>query len=399
MKYRVLDVLVCPACQNELHLAVFQTIEKPVTDSITLPPCRRNCAFTEIKDIKMAEACTQCYGVEIMSGLLTCCCGEWYPIIGGVPRMLIGELKNTLAQSYPAFFRTYREVLSGGTLSITSGAINVPEVGVKKRTMYSFAYEWRTFSEYDYDNFDQWLRGVPSPSFFVGKVGLETGCGAGRHTCRAVTYGAEIFAVDLSEAVDVAYEKTKALPMAHIIQADIYALPFKREYFDFAYCLGVLQHLPDPSAGFTAIVPFLRAGAMLFVNVYSNERRVLHFFLDGARHVTTRLPNIATRALAFAAALIDYGLLIGLYKVLTRNSMVRQVLEPLMWSRIRAYAEGSFLECYADWFDRLACPVIIRYGRDDVAGWYADNGLRQVQIASLNRAFWLASGVRSGLTT
>ncbi len=310
--------------------------------------------------------------------------------------MLVGKLKETLAQSYPDFLLTYREALPAKADALVDTVEDSSEPAVKSRTIYSFAYEWQTFSKYNYDNFDLWLTGNSSPSFFAEKVGLEIGCGAGRHIHRAVTYGAEIFAVDLSEAVDVAYEKTKALPTAHVIQADVYALPFEKEYFDFAYCLGVLQHLPDPPAGFAAIVPFLRSGATLFSNVYSNERRVLHFFLDNARCVTARLPNVVTRALAFTTALIDYGLLIGPYKLLTRNSMARQVLEPVMWSRIRAYARASFLECYADWFDRLACPVIIRYGRDDVASWYADNGLRQVQIVPLNRAFWLASGIKNG---
>ena len=309
--------------------------------------------------------------------------------------MLVDELKGTLVDSYPDFFLTYRETLPASVDALMDTAGNPSEVRVKRRTMYSFGYEWCTFPEYANDNFNLWLAGAPSSAFFAGKVGLEAGCGAGRHTYQAVSFGAEVFAVELSEAVDVAYAKTMALPTAHIIQADIYALPFKREYFDFGYCLGVLQHLPDPPAGFAALVPFLQVGATFFTNIYSNERWLLHFFLDNVRRLTTRLPNSIALALAFFAALIDYGLLIGPYKVLTHNSMASKVLEPVMWSRIKVYARAGFLECYADWFDRLACPVIIRYSRDDVARWYADNGLSQVQIVSLNRAFWLASGVRN----
>jgi uncharacterized protein YbaR (Trm112 family)/SAM-dependent methyltransferase len=358
MNIRILEILACPRCRHDLKLEVFK----------------------------------QTSGRGIDDGLLQCsACGEWYPIIDGVPRMVVSELKEPLFELYPHFFRANHDVLSARGVPT---AQNAPASTVSKtvKTMSMFAYEWKEFDDYDNDNFFYWMPSNITPAFFKGKFGLEVGCGAGRHTERASSYGAEMVAIDLSDAVDVAFRRNSGNDKVHVIQADLYALPFKNNVFDFIYCLGVIQHLTDPPQAVSKLVPHLKNGGALVVNVYSNERKALHLFLDGVRQVTRRLPFRAVKFMSLCTAMLDYGLLIWPYSVVTKIPVLRSIAERVTWSRTKVYSQRSFKVCVADWFDRLAAPIITRYGKNDVHEWLTTNRLSHVAVDGINRAFWAGYG-------
>jgi len=78
---------------------------------------------------------------------------------------------------------------------------------------------------------------------------LEAGCGKGRHAQIISESGAAlVFAVDIGDAVDVAYRNVGQLKNVHIIQSDIVNLPFAAD-FDFAFSVGVLHHMESPYSG------------------------------------------------------------------------------------------------------------------------------------------------------
>lgn len=359
MRERLLDLLVCPSCKGDLTLNVF---EKGNDHS----------------------------GQEIMSGLLMCKDGEWYPIINGVPRMLRGRLKNTLFERYKDFFNKFGSFLPSITGKIVSSSVNNIHHDKKERTISSFGYEWTEFPEYENENFREWLAGLPPDSFFCGKVGLEVGCGAGRHTRTGAGLGAEMFAVDLSIAVDSAYKKNKDLSNVHIIQADLYALPFREGAFDFVYCLGVIQHLPDPPAGFSILTSYVRPGGTYFINVYA-KGRVSWPVLKAMRFFITPLPNKITKALSLLLTMLDYTV-IGPYKIMSKIDFIRPLIDSIVWERTKAYARLDFQANYADWFDRLAAPIDIRYGKEDVLKWYKDAGFKDILVTPLRNAFWNGVG-------
>ena len=49
----------------------------------------------------------------------------------------------------------------------------------------------------------------------------------------------------------------------HLVQADLYHLPFKKQSFDKVICLGVLQHTPDPKASFDKVIEQLKGQVRL----------------------------------------------------------------------------------------------------------------------------------------
>jgi uncharacterized protein YbaR (Trm112 family)/ubiquinone/menaquinone biosynthesis C-methylase UbiE len=173
---------------------------------------------------------------EIESGTLLCAgCGQQYPIVAFVPRF----------------------------------------VSTKKYSS-SFGFQWNRFRQTQLDS----ITGQPitRDRFFAqsgwaagdmsGRWTLDVGCGAGRFAEVALDAGARLVAVDYSSAVDACLQNLGSHPRLDVLQADVYQLPFRRERFDFVYCLGVLQHTPDVHAAFAALVEQIAPSGRIAVDVY-----------------------------------------------------------------------------------------------------------------------------------
>jgi ubiquinone/menaquinone biosynthesis C-methylase UbiE len=80
--------------------------------------------------------------------------------------------------------------------------------------------------------------------YFKDKKILEAGCGSGRISLRCAQHGADVYLLDVcQEAVKVAKKAfTKNKETLNIIQASIFNIPFKDNYFDVVWNAGVLEH-------------------------------------------------------------------------------------------------------------------------------------------------------------
>jgi len=352
MKESALEYLVCPESHESLQLQVFKS-----------------------------EA------GEIIDGLLHSQTGSTYPIIGGVPRILPEHLQSHLSADYPQFFSHY-------AAKLPTGRERTSRSGVQRHTQEAFGYEWTWAADYDAVNFADWLPdSFTAEQLFSGRVGLEVGCGAGRHAERNSEFAKEHFAVDLSRAVDSAFARTRHRANCHVVQADAFALPFRPGVFDYVYCLGVLQHLHDPPSGFRALAMQPKPGGVLLINVYQAGRPLTVGSLKMLRQLSTRLSNNTLRQISVVAGSVEYGLLIGPWKGL-KSTRLGTFLRPMVPSRIDEYAKHDLKTSIVDWFDRLSCPVKIHYRRQDVLDWYARSGYESVVVTPYWKAFWNGYGVR-----
>jgi SAM-dependent methyltransferase len=351
IKSSILGALVCPVCQS--------------------PP--------EFEALRWE-------GDEIVEGFFRCRCGNEYPVIGGVPRMLPPPLLGPLVEDYPEFFRAHADRIPSRVPLPQSDA------KIKRATQKAFGYEWTWAADYHAVNFGDWLPADrDAQTLFGNKVGLEVGCGAGRHAALTATVAKEHFAVDLSRAVDSAFARTRALPNCHVVQADAFHLPFRPQTFDYVYCLGVLQHLPDPEAGFYALAQLPAAGGSLLVNVYQASRPTILFLLELVRKVTTRLPHAVLKYVSVGAGCVDYGLFIAPWRFMSSTGL-GTLLRPFVPERIREYTKHDFNTCVTDWFDRLSCPVKKHYKRGDLYRWYERAGYLDVAVTPYWKAFWNGYG-------
>ena len=129
----------------------------------------------------------------------------------------------------------------------------------------NFGMQWNHFRHTQLDSYSGhpisanrfWEATGWLPDNIKGQYVLDVGCGAGRFAEVALDAGANGLALDYSSAVDACYANLKQHPNLHVVQGDIYALPFEQESFPFVYSLGVLQHTPDVAKAFAALPPMV----------------------------------------------------------------------------------------------------------------------------------------------
>jgi 2-polyprenyl-3-methyl-5-hydroxy-6-metoxy-1,4-benzoquinol methylase/uncharacterized protein YbaR (Trm112 family) len=120
---------------------------------------------------------------------------------------------------------------------------------------------------------------------------LDVGCGAGRFAEVALNAGAKVVALDFSSAVNACYANLKHHPKLHVVQGDIYSLPFALGSFPFVYSLGVLQHTPDVAKAFAALPPMVQAGGRICVDYYGKTWKSILLPKYWLRPMTKRLPK------------------------------------------------------------------------------------------------------------
>jgi SAM-dependent methyltransferase len=148
----------------------------------------------------------------------------------------------------------------------------------------SFAVEWKIHSRTQVDRFTGteisrrrfFASNGWDPRSLKGQRVLEVGCGAGRFSQVALEAGAELYAIDYSTAVDSCWQNNGFHPGLHLFQADVHALPFRHGEFDRIFCYGVLQHTPDPGRAFRSMLPSLKPGGEISVDVYLKSFRSYH---------------------------------------------------------------------------------------------------------------------------
>jgi SAM-dependent methyltransferase len=96
---------------------------------------------------------------------------------------------------------------------------------------------------------------------------LEAGSGAGRFTEILLKYGAILDSFDFSNAVE-ANAANNGGKKFNLVQADIGAMPFAPESYDFVVCLGVLQHTPDTEQSLAALWTMVAPGGRLIIDHY-----------------------------------------------------------------------------------------------------------------------------------
>ena len=329
VKRKLLDYLICPACAGAIQLSSVERSD----DS------------------------------EILEGQLACAsCAQTSPIIRGVPRFARPE---TVAPD-------------------------------KAATAENFGWQWQHFVQADAryaDQFLGWLAPV-TPDFFAGKLVLEGGCGKGRHTQLAANWGArEVIGVDLSDAVETAFAATRDLPNAHIVQADIYQLPFARS-FDYAFSIGVLHHLPDPRAGFRSLASKVKPGGHISAWVYGAENNGwITGLIDPLREkFSSRINRRALLHLSKLPTALVYLATKLVYGPLNRNGGSGLARHLFYNDYLSAISHFGWQEQHTIVFDHLVAPTSHYIRREDFEGWWRDVNAEDVVIGWHNKNSWRGFG-------
>ena len=267
----------------------------------------------------------------------------------------------------------------------------------KAATAANFGWQWQHFTQFD-DKYEQqflgWIAPV-QPEFFKDKIVLEGGCGKGRHTQLAAKWGArDVIGIDLSAAVEPAFAATRDLPNAHIVQADIYNLPFSR-VFDYAFSVGVLHHLPDPRGGFKSLSSKVKSGGHISAWVYGAENNewITRFVNPLREGLTSRLNPRLLLQLSKLPTVLLFAATKTIYGPLNRSAKGAALARHLFYNDyLKAIAGFGWREQHCIVFDHLVAPTAFYISRADFADWWRDIDVHDAEITWHNSNSWRGFG-------
>lgn len=259
----------------------------------------------------------------------------------------------------------------------------VPEHGYAD----NFGTQWNLFRQTQLDSYT----GVPVShdrfNAFTnwdrldGVTVLDAGCGAGRFAEIALDKGARVVAVDFSNAVDAA--KANLIDRGNIdfVQADINHLPFAPDSFTHVYCLGVIQHTPNPDASFDALDRVVAPGGKLALDVYPATWKNLFFAKYWIRPVTTRLPPKSSLSIVRKMFPLLYAVSNTVRRVPKLGHYLRYLIPvanytgvyPLTRDQLREWALLDTFDMWAPAYDQPQTLSTVR-------GWFARHRYRDVEV-------------------
>lgn len=316
MRNELLAILACPTCAGDLDLAV---------DSAD--------------------------GEELLEGVLTCGeCGQRYPLTRGVPRM------NRSMEGLENVART-------------------------------FGFEWKAHHKGDLEpdtvfgrdpaeDWEYFLTATDVPEERIeGAVVLDAGCGSGALTRQIGEHGAKLtVGIDVNEAVDEAHAASRQADNVQIVQANIFALPFKDEAFDLVWSNGVIHHTPDAKGAHKSLSRVVKSGGSMYVWVYPKRFNPFRFVKDIFDF--TRLSRLPEPILLRVAKVMSYPSMALL--ALWRGIRSLPGLRPRTAWGERTVRPRTLQEVELTWFDALSPEWDTRHTEDEVIGWFHQTGFDSV---------------------
>lgn len=265
----------------------------------------------------------------------------------------------------------------------------------------SFGIQWHIHSKTQIDKFngtsiskDRFFDETKwAPAEIKGKLILEAGCGAGRFTQIALDTGATCFSIDYSSAVEVCRSNNNAHPNLHLFQSDINHLSFKENTFDKIFCFGVLQHTPTPAKTFMSLIPYLKSGGEIAIDVYAAPIAWLH-----PRHLLRLFTvHIQKNTLyGLIKAVTPYLLPVSklAYQVPLAGPVLARAVPVANYQWIASLNDKDLLElAILDTFDWLSPRYERPQTLNAVKEWFARAGLKNTSFRRI-RALYVGKGIK-----
>lgn len=277
-----------------------------------------------------------------------------YPVIGGIPRLLVEAYKD------------YKEYLSQKVSDYTARCekieakygdlIKVVEKK-NKHTKKSFEIEWNLFN-YEEDKIwdedregmlqrfiaenDETLEGLQD------KWILDAGCGTGMLNEDVARIGANIIGMDFSLSVERAFEKNKQAT-AFFIQGDVQFPPVAFGAFDIVHSSGVLICTNNSELTFSCLSPCLKENGKMSIWLYHPVKGFIHNLFNWMRNWTSKMP-LRLQYFFYSITLLPISFIIKRLKGNKQNKreMMIDILDwfspEFRWEHYHDEAEAWFLK-------------------------------------------------------
>lgn len=316
-----------------------------------------------------------------------------YPIINWIPRLLTWEFKKDLLKANIDFLNKFKNELSEKFKNEWNDLISwIKDLNTfikhQKKTSESFSFEWNKIykeNDFEMENFIHFLWWIKNKDDFQNKIILDVWCGSWRFSKWAALFWSKIvYWMDLSWAVEIAFNMTKNQKNVCIMQWDIYNPPFKNS-IDFAYSIWVLHHLPNPKEWFLSISnKTLKKWGDFLIWLYSkkNNLRALYFY-EPIRVITNKMNKKLLLIICHIPAIFVH--LLNYLTIFFNKIWFTKLAKKIPFSYYSYFPYNMKLN---DSFDVLATPKSNYYNIEDIIPWYEEWGFLNVKWKYLDEA-WL----------
>ncbi len=279
--------------------------------------------------------------------------GRAYPIVDDVIVLLEPS-------QYPAPLR--KRLQNGGQSKGTPGPDDFAE-----DIQFTFGEEWKTYSKIVAENdkeFQQYFDLVDLDQLSDLRV-CDLGCGIGRWSYFLRNKCRELVLVDFSEAVFVARENLRDSDHAIFFMGDIKRLPFRNDFAEFLFSLGVLHHLPTPALDEVVALKNYAPRLLIYLYYALDNRPVFYKYLlsavNLARGILAKLRNPHFREVfCWLGAIAVYRPMVCLGIMLKPFGLEEQV--PLY----QGYQGKSIRRIRQDVYDRFFTRIEQRVSRREI---------------------------------
>lgn len=236
-----------------------------------------------------------------------------------------------------------------------------------KDIQYTFGKEWEKFPEIfpeHQQEFYQYFDLVDLTGLEDSRV-CDLGCGIGRWSYFLHQKCREMILIDFSEAIFVARENLAHADNIIFFMGDLQRLPFRNDFCDFLFSLGVLHHLPISALD---AIRFLKkySNRLLIYLYYALDNRPFYFrvffyVVNFIRNLVSKIKNPLFRTF--------FSWFIGLF-LYEPMILVGKALSPFGLSKhvpLYEIYHGKKLErIRQDVYDRFFTPIEQRFSQKEI---------------------------------
>ena len=198
-------------------------------------------------------------------------------------------------------------------------------------------------------------------------TGIDIGCGSGRWSKFVADNTKELILLDPSvQALDVAKKNLNKKKNIKFLNQSVGEINLQDKSIDFAYSLGVFQHIPDIKSALKEINRILKPNAPFLVYLYysfDNKPKFYKFMwmlTNPIRYIISKLPFKIKLIITFLIAIFVYFPFARISKLLKFLKLPYQNIP--MWQ----YADLSFYIMKTDALDRFGTKVEKRYSKKQI---------------------------------
>lgn len=245
---------------------------------------------------------------------------------------------------------------------------NKDENYFSKEIQQSFSHEWETYNnilEEHEDEFKLYFD-IVDEELIRNKRVADLGCGIGRWSYFLAKTVKELILIDFSRSIFVARKNLKNFNNTIFFMGDITKLPFKENFADFVFSLGVLHHIPQDTLQEIRKFKNYASYSLIFIYYKLDNRPVIWRFLlkliTIIRLILAKIENKKIRIII--TKILTYIIYLPLIKIgdLFEKLFSNGKLIPLY----EFYKDKSIKRIEQDVYDRFFTSIEKRFSKKDI---------------------------------